>query len=221
MKAQIILTILSTLLTSLVYSQATKQIPIYVTPIYESDPVSISTPDYQKELSSLTKNNMGELAKVFQSRVDSISIQSLFIFSIRLYDFGMKDESVYWFHMAKIRAGIFIKSLDQEKIGGIGSKPFELKQAFIAFSQLAGEYINGYAGGDVDKWRETMVRVKESVKDINGFPQYSDISFLSGGDFQKAKENRIADYEKLIDYLTENKEEIMKTRKENGIEGKY
>ena len=197
------------------------QIPLYVSPIYNYDPLSINTPDYQKELLSLNSTNCDSLGIVFKSRLDSVSIESLFIYAIRLYDLGKKDESVLWFHTAKLRAGIFSKSLDQEKIGGIGSKPFELKQAFIAFSQLAGEYINGYAGGDVDKWIATLKEVKTTVDSLTVFIQYQDIAFVVQEDFQKAKENRLADCDKLIAYLEENKKEIKKTRKKNGIEGKY
>ena len=197
------------------------QIPLYVTPIYNFDPLSINTSDYQKELMSLNLENCDSLGSVFKSRLDSISIESLFIYAIRLYDLGKKDESVLWFHTAKLRAGIFIKSLDSDKIGGIGSAPFELKQAFIAFSQLAGEYINGYAGGDVDKWIATLKDVKTTVDNLTVFVQYPDIVFVGKEDFQKAKENRLADYDKLIAYLEENKKEIKKTRKKNGIEGKY
>ncbi len=205
-----------------VFEHATiAQIPLYVTPIYNYAPLSINTPDYQKELLSLNSANCDSIGLVFKSRLDSVSIESLFIYAIRLYDLGKKDESVFWFHTAKLRAGIFSKSLDLEKIGGIGSKPFELKQAFIAFSQLAGEYINGYAGGDVDKWIATLKEIKTTVDSLTVFVQYQDIAFVGQEDFQKAKENRLADYDNLLAYLAENKKEIKKARKKNGIEGKY
>ncbi|MBI1838029.1 MAG: hypothetical protein HYR91_12265 [Flavobacteriia bacterium] len=226
MKLHLFNTITLLILVTNIYSQEntnTSIIPLTITPIYQYEPLNINTPDYQKELSAITKDNADSLVSIFQKRIDSISIESLFIFSVRLYDLGKKDESVYWFHVAKIRAGIFIKSLDNEKIGGIGSKPFELKQAFIAFGQLAGEYINGYAGGNIDTWIVTLKRVKTSVDSLIMFPQYnsSEIPFLTADDIQKAKNDRLADYDKLISYLEENKKEIKKTRKKNGIEGKY
>lgn len=197
------------------------QIPLSITPCYNYDPLQIETDDYSAELKSLSLNNYDSLATLFSAKLDSVSITSLFIFSVRLYDLGKKDEAVYWFHSAKIRAGVFIKSLDPEKTGGIGAPAFELKQQFIAFSQLAGEYINGYAGGELDKWVETLQKVKLNIENLSSFSQYPSIAFLSDEGFQAAKQNRIDDCDKLIDYIQKNKKEIKKTRKENGIEGKY
>ncbi|MFC4818580.1 hypothetical protein [Flavobacterium sp. GCM10023249] len=64
------------------------QIPLYVTPIYNFDPLSINTTDYQNELMSLNSENCDSLGSVFKSRLDSISIESLFVYAIRLYDLG-------------------------------------------------------------------------------------------------------------------------------------
>ncbi|MDH4473258.1 MAG: hypothetical protein QE487_11675 [Fluviicola sp.] len=202
-------------------SATSTPMPLVITPCYNYDPLQIETEDYSAELKSLSLDNYDSLATLFSAKLDSVSITSLFIFSVRLYDLGKKDEAVYWFHSAKIRAGVFIKSLDPEKTGGIGSLAFELKQQFIAFSQLAGEYINGYAGGELDKWVETLQKVKLNIDNLNAFSQYPSIVFLDEEGFKAAKQNRIEDCEKLIEYIKKNKKEIKKTRKENGIEGKY
>lgn len=200
---------------------ADAQIPLILPPWYSYEPLSIQTRDYSDELLDLTKDNAAKLAVELNDRKDEVSIESLFIFSVRLYDLGMKDEAVYWYHTAKIRASIFSKMLDPEFMGGIGAPAFELKQGFVGFVQLAGQYINGYAGGDIDKWVETLRTVQQEVNGLTNFDQYPEIRFLPMDSLEEIKAGRIQEYEVLIDYLETNKKDIRKKRKQNGIEGRY
>ena len=78
----------------------------------------------------------------------------MYVAAIRLYDLGHKDEAVYWFYTAQYRARVFTSILDKENVGTIGSEAFELKQAYASFNQLAGEYINGYAFGELPKLKK-------------------------------------------------------------------
>jgi len=93
----------------------------------------------------------------------------MYVAAIRLYDLGHKDEAVYWFYTAQYRARVFTSILDKENVGTIGSEAFELKQAYASFNQLAGEYINGYAFGELPKLKKTLLKVVDEGKSLPKF----------------------------------------------------
>jgi hypothetical protein len=195
---------------------------MYATPYYNYDPLTITIGKYKKEL--LTKDTIEiiNLAKKIKADINNTDVESIYILSIRLYDLGKKDDAVYWFYTAQSRARIFINMLDAEKMGGMGSEAFELKQLFIAFNQLAGEYINGYALNDFDKGIAVFEKVKGEVKDIKSFKGiYKNISFLDDSHLETEIAHKEEDLGKLIDYVKTNREELRKQRIQNGTQNKY
>lgn len=211
------------LVTSLGFSQSDNgKIPFYALPYYNFEPLTITIGKYQKEL--LT-NNIAELKKIeekIKNDLNNTDIESLYILSIRLYDLGEKDDAFYWFQTAKTRARIFINMLDKEKMGSIGSVPFELKQFFVSCNQLVGEYMNGCGFNDFDKGLATYEKVKNEVKNIESYKNvYKNISFIDDSNLETQKEKKEKELSDGIEYLKKNKEEIIKTRIENGIQGKY
>jgi hypothetical protein len=88
----------------------------------------------------------------------------VYVAAIRLYDFGFRKDSIYWFYSAQYRGRLFATLIDQEKMGSIGSAAFELYHAQNAFQQLVGPYINGYAFGDIDRLIPIIERVQREGK---------------------------------------------------------
>src|SRR5436190_3567590 len=103
------------------------------------------------------------------ARVPCCRSKVMYVAAIRLYDLGHKDEAVYWFYTAQYRARVFTSILDKENVGTIGSEAFELKQAYASFNQLAGEYINGYAFGELPKLKKTLLKVVDEGKSLPKF----------------------------------------------------
>jgi hypothetical protein len=101
-------------------------------------------------LMSADSKTILQVSEELKKEKDKLRADVMYVAAIRLYDLGHKDEAVHWFYSAQYRARVFSSILDKEKVGSIGSEAFELKQAYLSFNQLAGEYINGYAFGD---WR--------------------------------------------------------------------
>lgn len=195
---------------------------MYVTPIYNYKPLAISVGKYSQELLTNDATTLLATANNINKDIDNTNIETLYILAIRLYDLGKKDDAVYWFYRAQLRGRVFINMLNPRKIGSIGSPAFETKQFFIAFNELAGTYINGYGGNDIDKMLQTIERVKGEAKNIHSYKNvYKNISFID----DKNLENQILEQQKgmegLMDYMAKNKERIKKQRQEAGIEGKY
>ena len=203
--------------------QSTKgHIPFYALPYYNYDPLTITIGKYKKELLTNDTTELIALGNKIKSDINHTDIESLYILSIRLYDLGKKDDALYWFHTAKSRARIFINMLDPKKIGGIGDEAFELEHLFIAFNQLAGEYINGYGLNDFDKGIAVFEKVRSEVKNIQSYKDvYKNIRFLNDDHLEAEKTGKEEDLTKLIDYLTTHKEEVKKQRIENGTQDKY
>jgi hypothetical protein len=198
------------------------QIPFYALPFYSYKPLQIHIGRYSEELTTKDTTALLALAKHIKSHIDSVTIETLYILSMRLYELKRKDESFYWFHTAKTRARIFVEMLDPQKIGSIGSEAFELKHLFSSFNQLVGVYINGYGFNDVEKGASTMEIVKNEVKNILPFKSiYKTIHFLPDTAIQDLKAKKEKEMEESITYFRTNKDDIKKQRIEAGIQDKY
>ncbi|MDP1632623.1 MAG: hypothetical protein Q8L66_14500 [Caulobacter sp.] len=90
---------------------------------------------------------------------DYITPMTLMVLSIRLYDVGLRDDSVFWFYVAKYRAVTLMDTAT------FLSGPFSdgIVDAIGGFITLAGPYINGYAFCDVDKQMESNARAIDWV----------------------------------------------------------
>jgi hypothetical protein len=192
-----------------------QRIGIYVEPLYNSSPLRINVGEYSKRLKSNSPKEMLKLAAEIKNRVDNVDGATLFVLAIRLYDAGEKDEAVYWFYNAQFRKNIFIQmATDIDPTGA--------PAALQSFKDLSGKWINGYAAGDPDKLVATLLQVVKDVKNMGYIANaYPDFTFKPEGEQQAFVDNQIESYLEAAKYYTENKEEILRIRKENGLEGMY
>ncbi len=198
------------------------KIPFYAEPYYNYKPLKINIGKYSEQLKTNNTTQLLDLANKIKADINNVSIETLYVLSLRLYDLGKKDESFYWFHTAKTRARIFVEALDPERISGIGSEAFELKQLFSVFNQIVGSYINGYGFNDVEKAASTMEMIKTEIKNIKFYTSvYKKIQFVSDTKLEEIKTKKEKDIEESINYFRSNKDEIKKKRIEAGIQDKY
>lgn len=213
-----------TLLSANMYAQELDngQIPFYAEPYYRYKPLKVNIGKYSDELRTSDTAELMALVNTIQNNIDSVSIEALYILSLRLYDLGKKDESFYWFHTAKTRAKIFSDMLDPKWIGTIGSVAFERKQLFISFNQTVGIYINGYGFNDVEKGAATIEKIKNEVKLINSYKDvYKTMLFLPDTSIIAIKEKKEKELEESVVYYRAHKDELKKKRIEAGIQDKY
>jgi hypothetical protein len=131
------------------------QVEVYVLPYYQS----ASTPDgrpmvsvgdrFDPLLASTKREDVTAARDAIRSKPQMVTPMTLMVLAIRLYDLGLRDESVFWFYVAKDRYITLAEVLDVQSPA--------LSQAADAvrnFALLAGPVINGYAFCDPARQRE-------------------------------------------------------------------
>jgi hypothetical protein len=140
----------SVLATSTFALEPVREIGAYVQPYY----ISASKPGDQPTVhvgtsydALLASNDPADIRKardLIEAAPDLVTPMTIMVLAIRLYDVGMRDDSVFWFYVAKDRYLTLVGVVDE---GAIGSA----KDAVPAFASLAGPFINSYAFCDVER----------------------------------------------------------------------
>jgi hypothetical protein len=208
-----------------------------IAPAAESarDPITLSVPpfyDYNgpiarvgafsEQLESAGSDSIVALAEIMKKQQVDLPVEAMFVLAVRLYDFGHKDLAVHWFYSARHRQRLYRKVLSEESVGGIGSTAFECLQAQNAFQQLAGEYINGYAFGDVDKLKGTIKTVQAEAASLpNLKAAYPGVVFVDEATWQKTNDDLAQELDGLLEMIDRDADKIRAIRKQNGVDGKY
>jgi hypothetical protein len=197
-------------------------IPILVPRFYNSEGLLIDVGNYSQQLGTEDLQELTALAQEMARQKQELTPEQMFVLAIRFYDLGEKDQSVYWFYEAQFRAKLFLKSIDTTHIGSIGELSSGLLGSYEAFTKLAGDYINGYAGCDVDNW----VKIAKTVQSDNPKPPeldklFPDAVFVERSQWQGINDEVAAGLGVLIDRLGETKEAIRKDRAANNLDDRY
>jgi hypothetical protein len=131
-------------------AEPVKRIGVYVQPYYEAahDPTGRPRVAVYKSLDGRLSSN--ERADIVAARdailanPKAVTPMTMMVLAIRLYDVGLRDDSVFWFYVAKDRYGALIEVID---IAAAGLS--EVDAAVKSFASLAGPFINGYAFCDL------------------------------------------------------------------------
>jgi hypothetical protein len=198
-------------------------IPVYITPFYSSDGPQISVGAYSKKLAEANATTISRVAAEMKREWATLPVEAMYVAAIRHYDLGRKDDAVYWFYSAQYRARLFKSILSDDNANSIGASAFEAVSAHGAFHELAGEYINGYGFGNLDKLKATIKTVQsENEKALPSFISiYPTVNFIPAGSWGDKNKEIAAGLSKLLGFIETQAEEINAQRKQNGIEGKY
>lgn len=196
--------------------------PIYVTPFYDSEGPQVAVGEFSERLARADAESIVAVMGEMREKMASLPATAMYVAAVRLYDLGRRDESLYWFYSAQLRARLFQALLDPEKEGGIGAPAFELASAHGAFQQLAGAYVNGYAGCDRDRW----LAVLGVVASENGSPTdlaaiYPAVAFLPKERWSVANEEIVAGLGALAEMLKEDWAMLEAARAENGADAMF
>lgn len=196
--------------------------PILVPRFYDSNGLQIRVGDYSQQLGTSDLQELTTLEQEMARQREVLTPEQMFVLAIRLYDLGEKDNSLYWFYEAQFRAKLFRESLDADHIAGISELSSGLLSSYEAFTELAGEYINGYAGCDVDNW----VKIAQTVRDDNPKPPELDVLFpeavfVERSQWQGINDEVAAGLGTLIVELTKAKDAIRQQREVNNLDDRY
>jgi hypothetical protein len=197
-------------------------IPVLVPRFYDSDGLKIQVGDYSQQLGTHDIQELNVLEEEMARQRNLLTPEQMFVLAIRLYDLGEKDNAVYWFYEAQFRAKLFLKSIDTTQTGTLEDLSSGLLGSYDAFTELAGEYINGYAGCDVDNW----VKIAQTVRDDNPTPPeldklFPDAVFVEQSQWQGINDEVAAGLGILIDQLSNSKDAIREQRAANDLDALY
>jgi len=133
-------------------AEPVRHIEIYVQPFYESG----RTPDERPgvavgaQFNDLLSSNTREDILAARDRILAapalVTPMTMMVLAIRLYDVGLRDDSVFWFYVAKDRYVVMSEVLDVK-----APQLVPADEAVRNFATLAGPVINGYAFCDLAK----------------------------------------------------------------------
>jgi hypothetical protein len=196
--------------------------PIFVAPFYWSEGVQVYVGEYSEQLKTDNLEQLTALAQEMAQHKDQLKPEQMYVLAIRFYDLGNKDQSVYWFYEAQFREKLFLKSLDGAHIGTKGDTSYDLISEYHKFTKSAGEFINGYAGCDVDNW----IKITKVVQGDNPNPPELDklfpkSVFVDRSQWQKINDDVAAGLGALIEQLSQQKEAIQKVRSQKDLDKRY
>ena len=127
-------------------AEPVRHIGIHVQPYYQAarDPgerpqVAIGR-DLSGQLSSIKREDIVAVRDRIAAEPKLVTPMTLMVLAIRLYDVGLRDDSVFWFYAAKDRTITLAEVVDIQTSG-----LSQVEDAVRSFSILAGPMINGYA----------------------------------------------------------------------------
>lgn len=146
-------------------AEPVRHIGIYVQPYYEAAREPGGTPrvavgrTYDGMLSSMKSEDILAARDLIQRDPKLVTPMTMMVLAIRLYDVGLRDDSVFWFYAAKDRY------LTLEGVGDLVAAGLEqIVDAMQQFSSLAGPFINGYAFCNVENQKAIRVKALDWVE---------------------------------------------------------
>jgi hypothetical protein len=148
--------------------EAVRHIGVYVTPFYAAAVTREGTPrvSVAREFDALLASNQVRdviaVRDAVQAQPGQVLPTVLMVLAIRLYDVGLRDDSVFWFYVAKNRFFTMDDVLDLRAAGLAG-----VAVAVTDFAELAGPVINSYAFCD---YEQQAVAARKAVDWVEANP---------------------------------------------------
>ena len=140
-------------------SEPVRHVGIYVTPYYEAAHEPGGTPRvavakaYDALLASSRREDVVRARDGIAKDNALLTPMTLMVLAIRLYDVGLRDDSVFWFYAAKNRY------FTLEGVADVRAPQLaQVEDAVRNFAALAGPVINGYAFCDIARQQKIAAR---------------------------------------------------------------
>lgn len=197
-------------------------LPIYVTPYYDSKGPQVRVGKWSAALAGADRSSIAGVAAAMAREQPTLTVAAMYVLAIRLYDLGERDAALRWFYAAQYRARLFHALLDPARVGTMGSPAFELNAAHAAFQQLAGPYLNGYAGCDRDKWLAAIAVVRaEHRRPVDLAALHPSVAFVPAGQWVARNDEVNAGLGKLAEHLETRWEEMRAQRAANDADRRF
>ena len=132
--------------TSALAAYQVRSVPVKVAPFYEAaehreqKPRVAIASGFDRQLASLDARDIEAVRDAVRADPARVSPVTMMVLAVRLYDVGLRDDSVFWFHAARDRMATASAVLDDSY-----KEIAKVEATVRAFSLRAGPTINGYA----------------------------------------------------------------------------
>jgi hypothetical protein len=196
--------------------------PIFVTPYYDAKGPVVNVGKFSEGLKAVDREAIAKVVKQMQGERATLPVEAMYVAAIRLYDTGLRDESVSWFYLAQYRARLLMSVFDPGKVGSMGAPAFELRSALGSFQELAGTFINGYAGCSQKVW---LAGIDAALADSKTLPRlatiYPRVALLPEKEWAAKNAEVAAGLGKLREFVSTQWDSITASRKQNDADEKY
>ncbi|MCX7887653.1 MAG: hypothetical protein N3B01_10445 [Verrucomicrobiae bacterium] len=197
-------------------------IPVTVEPFYDANGPKVAVGKFSDGLAARDKKAFLKTPAAMKEEWSELPAEAMYVAAIRLYDFGLKDDAVYWFYSAQYRASLVRGLLDHDRLNAVGNPATALVQAHEAFLKQAGPYINGYAFGDIEKLLHTIAQVQAEGVRLPMLKQlYPNVVFIPEDRWQKINYELNTGFSEYMQKIRENADGIRAQRKISGMDGRY
>jgi hypothetical protein len=123
-----------------------RAVPVKVAPYYEAaehreqKPRVATASGFDRQLASLRAEDIAAVRDAIRSEPASVTPITMMVLAVRLYDVGLRDESVFWFHAARDRMATASAVLDDSF-----KEIARIEAITRTFALQAGPTINGYS----------------------------------------------------------------------------
>ena len=149
-----------------------RSIPVKVAPYYEfsehreQKPRVATASGFDRQLASLAREDIVAVRDAIRREPAGVSPITMMVLAIRLYDVGLRDDAVFWFHAARDRMATAMAVLDESY-----KEIVRVEATTSAFALRAGATINGYALCDTSR----HVRLRREALDWVAANPYASI----------------------------------------------
>jgi hypothetical protein len=164
-------------------------IEAYVLPFYDADGPVIHVGRFSAGLASSKEDEFVRTIEAMRAEWSQLTFPELYVASIRLYDLGYRDDAVYWFYTAQLRARQFGALLERTKPGKKGQIGFELLQAHSSFVQRVGPTLTAYTADDPELLSQVLARVEGEGKELPDLAAlYPEVRFRPKSEWAEAND---------------------------------
>ncbi|TMI99807.1 MAG: cytochrome-c oxidase [Alphaproteobacteria bacterium] len=209
-------------------AEPVRHIGIHVQPYYEAAREAGGRPrvavgrSYDALLSSAERDDILAARDLIQRDPKLVTPMTMMVLAIRLYDAGLRDDSVFWFYAAKDRY-LTLDGVGDLAAAGLG----QVIDAMQQFSSLAGPFINGYAFCDVENQKTIRVKALDWVENNPYGAIFMERIPAKDGDRRAALQRAVANVREMAGkeraYLSDpnNVAQMRDSRARNGTDEKF
>jgi hypothetical protein len=189
-----------------------ERMSVVVTPFYDANldkpfPI-VDVGTHSRILSEGTRGDVCALANDLKKPdlARRLSVELMYVLSIRLFDMGEKDKALFWYYAARFRSKLFYKMLQRQPSLAAFTPQFEVTSAHDAFLALVAPHVLEISSLDVDRVSKASHQAEVwSAHDVEFKTVYSGIKYRPKEQQARHRAAIKKEYERFARVMTNSK----------------